>query len=227
METRTITEVRIAAEPARVWTALREPSEIRRWFGWEHAGLDAEIGFIFGSDCQVLAEGQSLKFSGVGTTFTLEAHSGGSLLRVTKSEPQLGYDEIEEGFTSFLQQLRFALEQHPGRDRTTLFLPTPARTPIERARAQRGRPTFGSFASLAALEVGAAYELSAAEPLRGEIWFRTAHQLGLTFDEGRALLILARQPEQAHGTAIVTFYEAGDWAPRRERWLTWWKSECA
>ena len=42
-----VAEVVIAAPADAVWRALREPAEIRRWFGWDYDGLDAEIEFIF------------------------------------------------------------------------------------------------------------------------------------------------------------------------------------
>ncbi|MET0390911.1 MAG: hypothetical protein ABW321_33365 [Polyangiales bacterium] len=228
MDIRTIAELTIAQSPERVFHALREPSAIRRWFGWEHAGLDDEIQFIFQTDAEVI-EGGRVRFKGIDTTFSVDDHGPGSVLRVTTPGPDLGYDEVAEGFISFTQQLRFLLERHPDEDRKTLFLPTPARTPIERARVARGKPIFGTFAALASVPVGAPYELSAAEPLQGEIWFRTAHQLGVTFDHGHALLILSRPPEQPHGTAILTSFNDDDaaWTAQRERWLAFWKAECS
>jgi hypothetical protein len=230
---RTIIELNIAVPAARVWTALREPLEIRRWFGWEHAGLGEEIAFIFGADCQVLDEGRSLKISGVDTTFSLDGDEFHTSLRVTTpsaaGEVEHAYDEVEEGWISFVQQLRFALERQPGIDRRTLFLPSPPRTPIERTRAQRGRPPFGSFARLSEMAPGSRYSLTAAEPLEGEVWFSTEHQLGVTTHEGNGLLILSRQPNQALNTAILSTFNLGDEALQalRERWLPWWKIESA
>jgi uncharacterized protein YndB with AHSA1/START domain len=40
-------EVTVAAPVDVVWEALRNPSEIRRWFGWEYDGLAEEIDAIF------------------------------------------------------------------------------------------------------------------------------------------------------------------------------------
>jgi uncharacterized protein YndB with AHSA1/START domain len=42
-----IAEVEVAAPADAVWRALREPAEIRRWFGWDYEGLDEEIRQIF------------------------------------------------------------------------------------------------------------------------------------------------------------------------------------
>ena len=40
-------EVVVEAARDRVWPALTDPVEIRRWFGWDYEGLDAEVGYIF------------------------------------------------------------------------------------------------------------------------------------------------------------------------------------
>jgi uncharacterized protein YndB with AHSA1/START domain len=44
---RVIVEVMVAAPIDVVWRALRDPAEIRRWFGWDYPGLDEEVDFIF------------------------------------------------------------------------------------------------------------------------------------------------------------------------------------
>jgi uncharacterized protein YndB with AHSA1/START domain len=44
---RVIIEVVVAAPIDTVWRALRDPVEIRRWFGWEHPGLAEEVDYIF------------------------------------------------------------------------------------------------------------------------------------------------------------------------------------
>ncbi|MET0388668.1 MAG: SRPBCC domain-containing protein [Polyangiales bacterium] len=230
MEIRTIVEVRIGAPAERVWRALREPQEIRRWFGWEHGGLDEEVEHIFLAGVEELAPGKQLRFKSVDTTFTVDDHGTHSVLRVTKRDrhEDPGYDEIEEGWVSFLQQLRFGLEKHAGEERRTLFLSNPPRTPIERAKiARSGRPAFGSFAALAQVPVGERYQLTAADALDGELWFRSAHQLGVTFEQDAGLLVLGRPPDQAHGTGIVTVFglDEAAFTALRERWTAWWRGE--
>ena len=44
---RVLIEVVVAAPIEIVREALRDPAEIRRWFGWDYAGLDEEIALIF------------------------------------------------------------------------------------------------------------------------------------------------------------------------------------
>lgn len=45
---RVLVEILVAAPIDVVWRALREPSEIRRWFGWDYPGLADEVETIFG-----------------------------------------------------------------------------------------------------------------------------------------------------------------------------------
>jgi len=219
MGTRTIAELRIAAPAARVWNALREPREIKRWFGWEHGGLDAEVEFIFGSDAEVVEEGRRLRFSGVDTTVTISGLGAGSSLRVTKpadGSDALPYDEVEAGWITFLQQLRFALERHPEEARRTVYLAaTAARAPLD------------AFEPLGGCAIGSRYELTAAEKIAGELWFEHENQFGLTVDEaGDGLLIVARNPQAATASAILTTYglddDAFEWL--RARWTEWWKA---
>ncbi|WP_230684917.1 SRPBCC family protein [Cellulomonas sp. JZ18] len=47
LETREIVSVDVAAPVADVWAHLRDPRLVRRWFGWDHPDLDAEIRQIF------------------------------------------------------------------------------------------------------------------------------------------------------------------------------------
>jgi hypothetical protein len=121
-----IAEVTIGAPLPVVWNAFREPAELRRWFGWEHdeqGGLDAEIDFIFVQKA-VADEAAGTIDCGVGV-FHLEDHGDETSVRLTREPPEghtdwAGiYDEINEGWTTFLQQLRFYLERHRGEARKT------------------------------------------------------------------------------------------------------------
>ena len=120
-------EVVIAAPAPEVWAALRDPQLIRRWHGWEDDGLDAEIEQIYGAAATVEESGTRLVLAG-GDTVDLATVPGGTRLRLRRaplgSNPEWDayYDDITEGWTSFLQQLRFALERHPDSDRRTLQL---------------------------------------------------------------------------------------------------------
>jgi uncharacterized protein YndB with AHSA1/START domain len=111
-------EVVIAAPVDTVWRALRDPAEIRRWFGWEYEGLDEEIRYIFVEHSQADDEAHVLD-GGEGGTIALEPQGEQTVVRVTRPTVSEGYDEIDEGWITFLQQLRFYLERHSGQERRT------------------------------------------------------------------------------------------------------------
>src|SRR5688572_3649988 len=109
-------EVLIDADPEEVWHALRDRAQIRRWHGWHADSLDEEIEIIYFS--KVTEDGHTLT---LGTdTFTVIAKDGRTLLRMVRApkgenpEWDAYYEDINEGWTTFMQQLRFALERHPG-----------------------------------------------------------------------------------------------------------------
>ena len=47
LERREVVAVDVHAPVATVWEHLRDPRLVRRWFGWDHDALDAEIQEIF------------------------------------------------------------------------------------------------------------------------------------------------------------------------------------
>ena len=120
-----IVEVEIAAPVDAVWRALRDPAEIRRWFGWEYEGLDVEIRFIFVQEAKADEEARTLD-GGPSGTIALEDRVDQTVVRVTRAAPARSwdgiYDEINEGWMTFFQQLRFYMERHPGQERRTLHV---------------------------------------------------------------------------------------------------------
>jgi uncharacterized protein YndB with AHSA1/START domain len=127
-----IFEVVVAAPVDAVWRALREPSEIRRWFGWEYddqGGLDAEIEYIFQREATA-DDAEHVLDCGEGGVISVEQRGEQTLVRLTRAAPagQNGwdgvYDEINEGWLTFFQQLRFYLERHAGQERRTVHLAT-------------------------------------------------------------------------------------------------------
>ena len=117
-----ICEVVIAAPADAVWRALREPSEIRRWFGWDYDRLDEEIQFIFLGEAKA-DDAERVLDMGVGGVIALEDRGDATAVRVTRAGDE-GYDDVNEGWITFVQQLRFYLERHPGQDRRTVHVPT-------------------------------------------------------------------------------------------------------
>ncbi|TWP52018.1 SRPBCC domain-containing protein [Lentzea tibetensis] len=119
-------EVTVAAPVEDVWDAMRNKEKIRHWHGWEDPTLEQEIDVIYFSDFS--EDGHTLTLNGGGGgTFELTPDGDGTRLTMTRAprgvspEWDAYYDDITEGWTTFLHQLKFALERHPGEKRRTLF----------------------------------------------------------------------------------------------------------
>jgi len=120
-------EVTVAAPVDAVWKALRDHDTIRHWHGWDYEGLDNEITTIYFTGVTEDADAHTLRVQG-GDLFSVEEVEGGSRVRVTRaphgSNPEWDayYDDITEGWITFVQQLKFALERQAG---TWRKLPSP------------------------------------------------------------------------------------------------------
>jgi hypothetical protein len=123
-----IFEVTIAAPADAVWRALREPRQIRRWFGWDYEGADEEIEQIFFGETTADDARRTLDFGESGR-ISLDDQGERTVVRLTRAAPAGSaswdgiYDEINEGWLTFVQQLRFMLERHPGEERQALHVP--------------------------------------------------------------------------------------------------------
>lgn len=144
-------EVQLDAPPERVWRALTEAEELRRWFP-----LDArieprpggEIWLSWGPGCEgtaplaVVDEPRHLRWieeSGGGDSppvrmavdFHLEARGGGTFLRLVHSGFGPGekwddwYDATDTGWRYFLFNLRHYLERHRDVPRTMVWTRRP------------------------------------------------------------------------------------------------------
>jgi hypothetical protein len=221
-------ETTIAAPFDTVWNALRDPDEIRRWHGWDYDDLAAEIDEIYVRGAEADRAAGTIAI-GDGSRFDVEARGTDTVVRVTMPAPAGGagwdqiYDDIREGWTSFVMQLRFALERHPGEDRRTLQLDGAGAAPV-------GPSTLGLDGARAP---GARFEGETpwGERWSGEVLFRNEHQVGLTVDGyGPGLVILHAKPAQVRpprggGMAIVTAYGLDDeaFAALEQRWTSWWR----
>lgn len=221
--------VHINADARQVWVMLREPSLIAQWHGWEVEGLEEEIDLIYFSDAAESADHKSLTLGG-RYTFTLEPVGDGTKVTVARSDAAPGPDDppeedVREGWQTFLQQLRFALERHPNDRRQTTYF------------QDNSAPHGGAAHNLGLDKLpapGEDYEttLSTGESLAGKVWFRSAHQVGLTVhsyaEHGDGLLIVADLPvtqtRPDGGTQVfITSYGLGakTLAELRGRWDAW------
>ena len=217
-------QVTIAAPVEEVWRALRDPAEIRRWFGWEHDGIEAEIEQIFVDEAEPSEDERTISWSH-GDVFELEPRGAHTVVRVSRPAPAEGaWDDIFEGWTMFVQQLRFALERHPGRERRVFQLWS-GRDPAA------ALPTHAlGLSGLGSGAIGQRYELDSpvGERLAGVIWYRSPHQIGVSVDAyGDGLIVVAASDSApGRGMAIVTTYGLDDAAFERvrARWAAWWQA---
>lgn len=241
LDHRQIVSLDIAADAAIVWEHLRDPAKIRRWFGWDYDGLDAEIHEIFAREARV-AETSAVG-SPVGLVRSL-SWKHGDLITVTAAgegrshlsierrhdglHPYDGVrDELDEGWVAFAQQLRFALERHPGEGRRTL-----------RGEHLDAGPTHDRLLDRAGLHgvrgipVGAHVEARRPDgsPLGGTLWHRTEYQIGIQLHGlTESLLVIEETPAASrppHGLVSTTLsvYGVDDalFAEIERRWSTWW-----
>ncbi|MBE2318727.1 SRPBCC domain-containing protein [Solirubrobacter sp. CPCC 204708] len=154
-------EVTVDAPRDAVWRALTEPEQVRHWFGWEYDGLEAEIKLIF-EDHATLRPPDRIEMPEDGLIELVEAGEDRTLIRVTKPgdldalEWKDVYGDIEEGWITFLNQLRHRLAFAPDGARRTITRSGKARmvelpgTEWHASRYQRG---FADGAELAVLGV--------------------------------------------------------------------------
>jgi uncharacterized protein YndB with AHSA1/START domain len=209
-------EVVVDAPREDVWRALTEPERIARWFGWGYDGLEGEIRYIFIDHARQepptlldLDDGQEHQ--------TIELSEDGPRTRVVIVRPgQLGgadwdelYEDVREGWISFLNQLRHSLERHPDEDRRTIHLTGDA-VPADVVEAL-------------------------GQAVSGPVWHRGRFQHAVAAGgEGDLLAgIHAKLPvdsrEPAEVALTITSYGLDDqsFTALRERWESWWATLAA
>lgn len=231
---RVLVDTVIHAEPDVVWRSLREPALISRWFGWDYDGLDAEIVQIFADGATADEAARTVTWPD-GDRFELAPEDGVTRLRVARTGHDDTavdgvYDPIDEGWITFVQQLRFALERHPGQDRRTVSALGLDLGPHDAPLLERlGLRLLGED------PVGGTYEVSREDgsSFSGEVFFQTDLQIGLTVaEEDDALLVVARTPPAAappdgEVMLILSVYGADDarLADVERRWTSWWSDD--
>jgi len=213
-------EVTIAAPVDAVWDALRDKDKIRHWHGWEFAGLDDEIDLIYFKHMTEDAEARTLGVQD-GDLIRLEPDGEGTRVTLTRAphgaDPDWDayYDDITEGWITFLHQLRFAVERQPGVPRRTVFL---------NGHNKSGRSLADD------LGLGGARVTLVGAEADAEVWYRSDHQLGVALNIwGDGLLVVASSgPTEAKpdGTAmaILSTYGLDDSTmdSLTARWQAWW-----
>jgi len=238
-----VIEVTVAAPVAAVWPHLRDKQLIRRWHGWEMDGLDEEIDVIYLDTVTVDDEAHVLTGTFPGPDGPVdadrfEAVADGpdrTIVRITRGPLGIDatwdgmYDDVTHGWISFLAQLRFAVEQHLGEDRQTVFVGAFG-GPLPRALDLLGLDET-------ALAAGDSVQIAAADapPVGGTVWFSAEGQVGVTVPEyGPGLVLVADKPGAEPGAAtssmvIVTTY--GLPAAEHQRvgrdWTQWWSAHHA
>lgn len=216
-------EVTVAAPVETVWHALRDKETIRHWHGWDYEGLDDEVELIYFTEVDEDTGGHTLSMQ-AGDLIRLVADGGSTRVTLTRAPRGANpdwdayYTEITEGWITFMHQLKFAVERQPGAVRRTLFFA---------GSNESGR----DLADELGLPAGPTVETSLlGEHVKGEVWFRSEHQLGVTVDAwGDGLLVVASNgptEDKPEGTAMAVLSTYGLDEARlteiRERWIPWW-----
>jgi len=220
-----VVTITLPAPVETVWDAFRDFDQVRQWHGWETEGdegsLDDEIRLIYGEGVVASEADRTLHIG--GHLFSFAPDGAQTIVTVTRVTPTAAaaeamdwdawYDDVDEGWLSFLQQLRFALAYQWGELRATIHV-----------QADRLDGPPAELAAVADGDPGERYEASVAgEALAGEVWFRSSRQLGLTIDAwGPGLLLFAVAP--SGGAALTLSTYDGDNNERSERWKRWWDS---
>lgn len=191
--------VLINADAEQLWLMLREPARIAQWHGWESDELAQEIQLIYYSNVLESADHLRLELE-MGDVFELTPQADGTLLTLTRGEATGEWakyqEDITEGWTMFMQQLRFALERHPRTPRRTFYVDGTS------ASSTQLWDALGIDTGWLP-DPGEPYELtlSTGAALSGKVWYRTERQLGLTVagyaEHGDGLLIMAQQEPAA------------------------------
>jgi hypothetical protein len=219
---RLVLDVTIAAPIERVWQALRDPALLAQWFGWDYDKLAEEIDVIFGPSGAKADSGRRLDMG--GDVFELESVGSATRVRLVRAEAPKSdtwdgvYDDIDEGWRTFVAQLAFWLDVQHGVGPET----SPRRTIyLAGHRETADAPSLLAAAGLAGIDgvaVGERYEATAVtgEPLTGVVRFRTEHQVGVSVAAwGPGLLVLAGRPpspKSPHGGgfALLTAFGASE-----------------
>lgn len=238
-ERQVVVDIIIAAPIGAVWEAIRDPDLIATWFGWDAPSLPEEIKFIFldhatpDTDRHVVQFGE---WEGTSDAIELTEAGEGTRLRLLRSggapiDWEGVYEDIREGWVNFFQQLRLALELHPGEERRTIYLSGAAKPGVGEPSAALG------LGDVAAYRPGRPYQAQLATGLnaRGLGWYRTHFQTGLVVEQfGNGLIVVSDMgvsPKRPHGggSVLITTYGLTDseFSGLEALWKGWWDERFA
>jgi hypothetical protein len=178
-----------------VWRSLRDKKEVLRWHGWDTPSIEEEVDTIYFTDAkEETPDGRerTLVVNG-GDAFHLKAEKAGTLLTVVRAklggnpEWDAYYDNITEGWVSFVEQLRFLLERSPKGPRKAIY----ATQAFERSDVLKG---LGLKEAKAAEPFRGRFQ---EEDVSGEVWFDTPNQIGLVINEWGPGLVVFQFSEKA------------------------------
>ena len=227
---RILVEMTIAAPAEAVWDALKDPAKIYNWHGWDDPSLKEEIDYIYVDAIRDEAA-MVMRFEGFGDRFEVEARGAESILRVVRAMPADAewedvYEDMTEGWISFVQQLRFGIERHDLGPRRTLYLAGSAKPGGKPPIAALGLADLRDHADGESVSV----DLATRDHIEGRVWHRTSWQVGLTVPQwGDGLLIATdksatdKSPD-GRGMVVLTTYGLSDqeFEALESRWQTWW-----
>lgn len=229
-----VVDITIAAPIESVWEALREPKLIATWFGWDAPSLEEEIKFIFLDSATPDVDRRVVQFGeweGSSDAIALTEEGGSTRLRLMRSggaplDWDGVYEDIREGWVNFFQQLRLALELHPGEERRTIYLSGAAKPGVGEPSAELG------LDGPVAYKPGRPYAeaLSTGLNARGLVWYTTHYQTGLVVEQfGNGLMVVSDMgvsPSRPNGggSVLITTYglSEGEFSALAAQWQGWW-----
>jgi len=231
-----LVDITIAAPISHVWEAVRDPKLIETWFGWDADTLADEIKYIFvdeatGDDANHVIQFQEWEGEGISERVELSAVEGGTRLVLIRSggapiDWEGVYEDISQGWITFFQQLRLALELHPGKGRRTIYLSGAAKQGVGEPSAALG------LDGPAAYKAGRPYSAALGPGLnaRGLVWYTTHFQTALLVEQfGNGLMVVSDMgvsPKRPHGggSVLITTYGLSDaqFSALEAQWRGWW-----
>jgi hypothetical protein len=218
-------EVTIAAPIETVWRALRDRDDLRRWHGWDDPTLDEEIEVIYFAESREQDPGgPDRQLVCGGSVFELTDQGQSTVVRVVMAEPPESdawhgwYEDIRHGWHTFVQQLRFFVERHPGQDRRTVFL---AGAPADPDQPEL--PALLGLDGVGGADAPYAAGLPTGDEVAGRVWFRAGDQLGVTVDSWHDGLLVVTDRRNPAMVVLSTYGLDDDaFAALEQRWRGWW-----